>query len=204
MTVPGMPSIYYGDEQGFRGHKQTGRHTDDQIRPALPATPADLAPHGWWLYRLRQTSSAYAAVTPGSPAATCISTPRTAPGSPTRPPETAITSRSTSPSTPNHAHTSPSTAHRHTNGPSDKNRPPSPAIVPDSAELTTQQAADFLNVSRPYLIGLLEADEIPYRKVGTHRRIRFEDLREYRRRDDLKRRRAADGLTQLSEELGLY
>jgi len=77
-------------------------------------------------------------------------------------------------------------------------------IFPDSAELTTQQAADFLNVSRPYLIGLLEADEIPYRKVGTHRRIRFEDLREYRRHDDLKRRQAADELTQLSEELGLY
>ena len=77
-------------------------------------------------------------------------------------------------------------------------------IIPDAAELTTQQAADFLNVSRPYLIGLLEADEIPYRMVGTHRRIRFEDLREYRRRDDLKRRQVADELTQLSEELGLY
>jgi excisionase family DNA binding protein len=77
-------------------------------------------------------------------------------------------------------------------------------IIPDAVELTTQQAADFLNVSRPYLIGLLEADEIPYRMVGTHRRVRFEDLREYRRRDDLKRRQAADELTQLSEELGLY
>ena len=77
-------------------------------------------------------------------------------------------------------------------------------VIPDTAELTTQQAADFLNVSRPYLVGLLEADEIPYRMVGTHRRIRFEDLREYRRRDDLKRRQAADELTQLSEELGLY
>jgi excisionase family DNA binding protein len=77
-------------------------------------------------------------------------------------------------------------------------------IIPDAAELTTQQAADFLNVSRPYLIGLLETGEISYRMVGTHRRIRFEDLREYRRRDDLKRRQAADELTQLSEELGLY
>jgi excisionase family DNA binding protein len=77
-------------------------------------------------------------------------------------------------------------------------------IIPDAAELTTQQAADFLNVSRPYLIGLLEAGDVPYRMVGTHRRIRFEDLREYRRRDDLKRRRAADELTQVSEELGLY
>jgi len=66
------------------------------------------------------------------------------------------------------------------------------------------KAAEFLNVSRPYLIGLLEAGEIPYRMVGTHRRVRFEDLREYRRRDDLKHRQAADELTQLSEELGLY
>jgi excisionase family DNA binding protein len=77
-------------------------------------------------------------------------------------------------------------------------------VIPDAAELTTQQAADFLNVSRPYLIGLLEAGGIPYRRVGTHRRIRFEDLREYRRQDDLGRRRAADELTQLSEDLGLY
>ena len=77
-------------------------------------------------------------------------------------------------------------------------------VFPDAAELTTQQAAGFLNVSRPYLIALLEADEIPFRMVGSHRRIRFEDLREYRRRDDLKRRRTADELTQLSEELGLY
>lgn len=54
MTVPGLPSIYYGDEQGFRGHKRTGSHADDQIRPPLPAAPTDLAPHGWWLYRLHQ------------------------------------------------------------------------------------------------------------------------------------------------------
>jgi excisionase family DNA binding protein len=77
-------------------------------------------------------------------------------------------------------------------------------IMPDAAELTTQQAADFLNVSRPYLIQRLEAGEIPFRMVGTHRRIRFQDLREYMRRDDLARRRSADELTQLSQELGLY
>ncbi len=77
-------------------------------------------------------------------------------------------------------------------------------VVPDSAELTTQQAAEFLNVSRPYLIKLLESDQIPYRLVGTHRRVRFRDLREYKSRDDLDRRRAADELTGLSQELGLY
>jgi excisionase family DNA binding protein len=74
----------------------------------------------------------------------------------------------------------------------------------DATELTSQHAADFLNVSRPYLIRLLEAGEIPFRLVGTHRRIGFADLREYKAWDDLARRRAADDLTELSEELGLY
>lgn len=77
-------------------------------------------------------------------------------------------------------------------------------VMPDTAELTTQQAADFLNVSRPHLIKLLETGEITYRRVGTHRRIRFPDLREYKRRDDLTRRKAADELTQLTQDLGLY
>lgn len=77
-------------------------------------------------------------------------------------------------------------------------------VIPDTAELTTQQAAEFLNVSRPYVIKLLESGEIPFRLVGTHRRIEFRELREYKSRDDLKRRRAADELTQLTQELGLY
>ena len=77
-------------------------------------------------------------------------------------------------------------------------------VMPDSAELTTQQAAEFLNVSRPYLIKLLESEQIPFRRVGSHRRIRFRDLRLFQSRDDLQRRQAADELTELSQELGLY
>ena len=77
-------------------------------------------------------------------------------------------------------------------------------IIPKETELTTQQAAATLNVSRPYLIGLLESGKIPFRKVGRHRRITFEALTEYKRQDDLERRAAADDLTELSEELGLY
>jgi excisionase family DNA binding protein len=77
-------------------------------------------------------------------------------------------------------------------------------IIPKEAELTTQQAADMLNVSRPYLIGLLESGKIVYRKVGRHRRITCKALMEYKRQDDLERRAAADGLAELSEELDLY
>lgn len=53
-SLPGMPSIYYGDEQGFTGTKGSGRDADEPLRPALPDTPDDLAPDGWWLYRLYQ------------------------------------------------------------------------------------------------------------------------------------------------------
>lgn len=77
------------------------------------------------------------------------------------------------------------------------------SVVPTHAELTTQQAADLLNVSRPFLIGLLQAREIEYRLVGKHRRIKAESLLEYLRHDDQRRRAAAAELTTLSRELGL-
>jgi excisionase family DNA binding protein len=77
------------------------------------------------------------------------------------------------------------------------------AVVPAHAELTTQQAADVLNVSRPYLIGLLEAGEIAYRKVGTHRRVTAASLLDYMRRDDRQRRNSADELSALTQEMGL-
>lgn len=76
-------------------------------------------------------------------------------------------------------------------------------IVPITAELTTQQAADLLNVSRPHLIGLLESGAIPYHKVGTHRRIRAEDLFAYQKYQRARSRDALRELARLSQELEL-
>jgi excisionase family DNA binding protein len=77
------------------------------------------------------------------------------------------------------------------------------SVVPTHAELTTQQAADLLNVSRPFLIGLLDAGEIDYRKVGKHRRVKAASLLDYLRADDQHRRDAADELSALTQEMGL-
>ena len=70
-------------------------------------------------------------------------------------------------------------------------------IIPVHAEMTTQEAADFLNVSRPYLIGLLEKQKIRHHKVGTHRRVRFQDLQEYK---NAQSDAAGNARTELAKE----
>lgn len=77
-------------------------------------------------------------------------------------------------------------------------------VVPVGRELTTQQAADLLNVSRQYLVRLLDDGRIPFRKTGTHRRVRIEDVLAFKGQRDQERRACLRELSQTTRELGGY
>jgi excisionase family DNA binding protein len=77
-------------------------------------------------------------------------------------------------------------------------------LYPESSELTTKQAAEVLGVSRPFLIRVLEAGEIPYRKVGRHRRVLMKDVLSYKQTTQVKRQASMDELVRISEEMGGY
>ncbi|QJU52691.1 excisionase family DNA-binding protein [Herbiconiux sp. KACC 21604] len=76
------------------------------------------------------------------------------------------------------------------------------SVMSRDDELTTVQAAEVLNVSRPYLIKLLESGEINYRMVGSHRRVKTDSLLTFKARDDARAHAAADELVRLSEDMG--
>lgn len=76
-------------------------------------------------------------------------------------------------------------------------------IVPVHAELTTQEAADLLNVSRPHLVKLLDDGALPHHKTGKHRRIRFSELMDYKTRREEERRRALEELVELGQQMGI-
>ncbi|MDQ6832445.1 MAG: helix-turn-helix domain-containing protein [Chloroflexota bacterium] len=77
-------------------------------------------------------------------------------------------------------------------------------LVPMHSELTTRMAANFLNVSRPYLIQLLQGGKIPFHSVGSHRRIKFEDLVKFKEQRDAERRNSFSALVRASEDAGMY
>lgn len=78
------------------------------------------------------------------------------------------------------------------------------SIVPIATEMTTQSAADLLSCSRPHLVKLLEEGEIPYTKVGRHRRVKFEDVMSYKEQKKLQQEKHLQDIMKSDEELGLY
>jgi excisionase family DNA binding protein len=77
-------------------------------------------------------------------------------------------------------------------------------IAPVHAEVSTQQAADLLNVSRPFVVQLLESGTIPFHRVGSHRRVRLADVLDYRRKRSQGRRAALQEMALEAQEMGLY
>ncbi len=76
-------------------------------------------------------------------------------------------------------------------------------FIPIHAELTTQQAADFLNVSRPFVVKLIEEKKLPCRKVGTHRRVLFEDLLDFKRKNNADRAKTLEELAKQGQDLNM-
>lgn len=76
-------------------------------------------------------------------------------------------------------------------------------VIPENAELTSVQAAEVLNVSRPFLIKLLDDNVLPHRKVGKHRRIRMEDVMAYRSKIDRDREAVLDQLAREAQDMGM-
>ncbi|MDR1497251.1 MAG: helix-turn-helix domain-containing protein [Puniceicoccales bacterium] len=77
-------------------------------------------------------------------------------------------------------------------------------MLPEDESFTTQAAANYLGMSRQFFVNLLEKGEIPYHKVGTHRRITFKDLHAYEKQRDKTRRESLDKLADAVDEAGLY
>ncbi|NIF21481.1 helix-turn-helix domain-containing protein [Candidatus Pantoea multigeneris] len=77
-------------------------------------------------------------------------------------------------------------------------------VVPIHAELTTQEAANILNVSRPHLVKLLEEGELKFHKTGRHRRVFFADLMKYKEQRDQQSQKAMQDLSDLSQDMGFY
>jgi excisionase family DNA binding protein len=78
------------------------------------------------------------------------------------------------------------------------------SIIPAEAEFTPNEAADYLNVSRTFVLKLLDEGQIPFRRVGSHRRIRFGDLRDYEKQQRVRADDAMEEMARINQELDLY